>query len=191
MSSQENSPSFTRIQLLGFMGVTAIILSIIAQIWRKLGSIQIIPLNFTVQALLFATVIAIGIFIASLIVAQIWQDYHRSAEQYLELIITPLVIPDLIWVAILPALSEELLFRGVMIPAFGYDLFAVIVSSILFGVLHLSDIQNWPYVVWAIIVGFILGYSAYITGNLLIPIVAHGLTNLFSSLTWKLRKIST
>jgi membrane protease YdiL (CAAX protease family) len=173
------------------MGVTAVILLLIAQVWRKLGSINLIPLNFTPEAVLLGSVIAVSIVITSMILAQVWLDYRRSAEQYLELIITPLVIPDLIWVGILPGLSEELLFRGIMIPAFGYDLFAVIVSSILFGILHLSDVQNWHYVVWAVVIGFILGYSAYLTGNLLVPIVAHSLTNFFSSLMWKLRKVST
>jgi membrane protease YdiL (CAAX protease family) len=190
-SNQPNSESFTRIQILSFMGVTAVILLIITQVWRKLGSINLIPLNFTLEAILLGCLMAAGIIIASIILTQVWPDYRRSAEQYLDLIITPLVIPDLIWVGVLPGLSEELLFRGVMIPAFGYDLFAIIVSSILFGVLHLSDVQNWHYVVWAMVIGFILGYSAYLTGNLLVPIIAHGLTNFFSSLIWKLRKVTT
>ena len=86
----------------------------------------------------------------------------------------------------MPGLSEELVFRGVMIPALGFDLVAVIVSSLVFGVLHLSGLQQWPYVVWATVVGFALGYTALMTGNLLIPIVAHILTNLISSSLWKL-----
>lgn len=191
MSHQQNSESFTRIQLLAFMGVTAVILLMIAQLWRTLGSIRLIPIKFSVEAILLGFVIALGIIVASSILSQVWVDYRRSAEAYLDLIVTPLVIPDLIWLGLLPGLSEELLFRGVMIPAFGYDLFAVIVSSILFGVLHLSNVQNWHYVVWAIVIGFVLGYSAYLTGNLLVPIIAHSLTNFFSSLIWKMKKRAT
>lgn len=190
-TNQPNSESFTRIQLLAFMGVTAVILLIIAQVWRTFGSIRLIPIKFSVEAILLGFVIAVGIIVASSILSRVWADYRRSAEAYLDLIVTPLVIPDLIWLGLLPGLSEELLFRGVMIPAFGYDLFAVIVSSILFGVLHLSTVQNWHYVVWAMIIGFVLGYSAYITGNLLVPIIAHSLTNFFSSLIWKIKKRTT
>lgn len=185
-NNQSNLETFTRTQILVFMGVTALILLIIAEIWQKLGSVKLIPLQITNQALIQGSLIALGIIIASTILSQIWLDYRRSAEKYLELIITPLVFLDLIWVGLLPGLSEELLFRGVMIPALGYDWFALIVSSVLFGVLHLSDVQNWHYVIWAIIIGFVLGYSAYITGNLLVPITAHTLTNFFSSLIWKL-----
>ncbi|MGD1804737.1 CPBP family glutamic-type intramembrane protease [Dapis sp. BLCC M126] len=39
--------------------------------------------------------------------------------------------------------------------------------------------------IWATIVGFVLGYSALVTGNLLIPIIDHILTNLISSSVWK------
>ena len=62
---------------------------------------------------------------------------------------------------------------------------AVVLSSLVFGVLHLSGSQQWPYVVWATLVGFALGYSALITDNLLVPIVAHIITNWISSVIWK------
>lgn len=191
MSNQSESESFSRIEILIFMGVTALILLIITQVWRKLGAINLIPITFNLEDFFLGVIIAIGIIGASSILSQIWEDYRRSAEAYLELIVTPLVFSDLIWLGLLPGLSEELLFRGVMIPALGYDLFAVIVSSILFGVLHLSNVQNWHYVVWAIIIGFVLGYSVYITNNLLVPIIAHILTNFFSSLMWKIKKRTT
>jgi uncharacterized protein len=41
-------------------------------------------------------------------------------------------------------------------------------------------------VVWATVVGFALGYCALISGNLLVPIVAHIITNLVSSCLWKI-----
>ncbi|BAQ63429.1 CPBP family intramembrane glutamic endopeptidase [Geminocystis sp. NIES-3709] len=189
-SNQPELETLNRIQILGFMGVTALILLVIAQLWRYLGSIQIIPVIFNLQAIGLGIIIAIGIISGSLLLSQIWGDYKNSAEKYLNLIITPLVFPDLIWVGLLPGLSEELLFRGVMIPAFGYDLVAIVISSLLFGFLHLSDRENWHYAMWATIIGFLLGYTAYITGNLLIPIIAHSLTNTASSIIWKIKKKS-
>jgi membrane protease YdiL (CAAX protease family) len=186
-SNQPPLESFTRIQILIFMGVTALLLLMISQLWRYFGAIKIIPVIFTFQAVGLGIVIGISIISISLILTQFWEKYRISARQYLDLIITPLVFPDLIWVGLLPGLSEELLFRGVMIPAFGYDLLAVIISSVIFGILHLSDQQNWSYALWASIIGFILGYSVYLTGNLLIPIVAHTLTNTLSSFLWKIK----
>lgn len=177
--------TLTRRQILVIMGVTALILLIIAQIWQKLGSIALVSWEITPKAILMGLGISCLIIITSGIIYRIWPAYRESAQLYLELIIKPLVFPDLIWLGLLPGLSEELLFRGVMLPAFGYNLVAVITTSILFGVLHLSSAQQWPYAVWASIVGFILGYSVYLTGNLIVPIIAHIITNFVSGIFWK------
>ncbi len=187
MTNNHNSDfePLTRTQILVIMGVTALILLIIAQVWKKLGSVAILSWEITPTAILIGSMIALGIIITSGIIYRFWPAYRQSAQLYLELIIKPLALPDLIWIGLLPGLSEELLFRGVMLPAFGFNLAAVTISSVLFGVLHLSGAQQWPYAVWATIIGFILGYSAYITGNLLVPIVAHMLTNFVSSVLWK------
>ena len=187
--NQPDLDRLSRIQVLVFMAITALILLAIAQIWTRVGSVGTIPVNFTSLAWLQGVALAIGIIGASAIMTKIWPQYRLSAEKYLDFVITPLAIPDLLWVGLLPGLSEELLFRGVMIPALGYDWLAVIFSSVLFGVLHLNDRENWQYMVWAVIIGFILGYSAYATNNLLIPVVAHTLTNLFSGVVWKLKHL--
>ena len=176
----------SRTQILIFMGITAILLLAIAKIWQKLGAVQLLSVQFNFQALLWSLALAVGITIASGIIYRLWPDYRRSADMYLELVIKPLMWTDLIWLGLLPGLSEELLFRGVMLPALGLNLAAVVLSSILFGVLHLSGAGQWPYVVWATIVGFALGYCALITGNLLVPVLAHIVTNLVSGLLWKI-----
>jgi membrane protease YdiL (CAAX protease family) len=178
----------TRTQILVVMGVTAVLLLIVAKIWQKLGSIALLDIELTSGAFLLGIGVAGGIIAASSLIYRLWPAYRRSADAYLELVIKPLIWPDLIWLGLLPGLSEELLFRGVMLPALGLDLTAVIFSSLLFGILHLSGRQQWPYVVWATVVGFVLGYSAWMTGNLLVPIVAHILTNLVSSSLWKAGK---
>ena len=174
-----------RTQILIVMGVTAILLLGISKIWQKIGSVELLPLVFDTNALVWGLSLAAGITVASSIIYRLWPAYRESANVYLNMVIRPLLWPDLIWLGLLPGLSEELLFRGVMLPALGLNLTAVIISSLLFGVLHLSGAGQWPYVVWATIVGFALGYVALITGNLLIPIAAHIITNLVSSCLWK------
>ena len=176
----------SRTQILIFMGVTAIFLLAIAKVWQKLGSVQLLSFQFNSQAVLWSLGLAASITIASGIIYRLWPSYRQSADTYLELVIKPLMWADLIWLGLLPGLSEELLFRGVMLPALGLNIAAVALSSILFGVLHLSGAGQWPYVVWASIVGFALGYCALITGNLLVPVLAHIITNLVSGLLWKI-----
>ncbi|MBE9044227.1 CPBP family intramembrane metalloprotease [Pleurocapsales cyanobacterium LEGE 10410] len=187
--ANSNNPQIeplSRTQILVFMGITAIVLLAIAKIWQRLGAIQLLPIQFSTQALLWSLGLTLGITIASSIIYRLWPAYRRSADVYLELVVKPLMWTDLIWLGLLPGLSEELLFRGVMLPALGLNLTAVLLSSLLFGVLHLSGNSQWPYVVWAAVIGFALGYCALITGNLVVPVVAHIITNLISSFLWKI-----
>ena len=176
-----------RTQILVVMGITAVVLLAISKLWQRLGSVTMLPLIFDTNTLIWSISLALGITIASSVVYRLWPAYRHSADIYLELVVKPLIWTDLIWLGLLPGLSEELLFRGVMLPALGLNLFAVILSSLLFGVLHLSGANQWPYVVWATVVGFALGYVALITGNLLVPISAHIITNLVSSCLWKIK----
>ena len=184
-----NSPELeplSRTQILVFMGITAIVLMAIAKLWQKLGAVSLLSIQFTAPALLWSVGLAAGITLTSGVIYRLWPAYRRSADTYLELVIKPLIWTDIIWLGLLPGLSEELLFRGVMLPALGLNLTAVVISSLLFGVLHLSGNGQWSYVVWATIVGFALGYAALVTGNLVVPVVAHIITNLVSGTLWKL-----
>jgi uncharacterized protein len=183
-------PYLTRTQVLVAMGVTAIILWIVAKICLQFANVPLLSWGWNDQE--FITGIILGLLITALsgVAYRFNSAYRRSADYYLEIVLKPLALPDLIWLGLLPGLSEELLFRGVLLPALGTNHFAVIISSVCFGVLHLSGPQQWPYVIWATIVGFILGYSAIISGNLLVPIVAHIVTNLISSYLWKIKQLS-
>lgn len=170
------------------MGVTAVVLLICARLWLLLdASAMLLPVEWTSLSMLAGLGLGLGITAASSLLYQIWPNYRQSAEYYLELVIKPLALPDLIWLGLLPGLSEELLFRGVMLPSLGLTWFGLLLSSLCFGVLHFSGSQQWAYVVWASIIGSVLGLSAMLTGNLLVPIVAHITTNLISSCVWKLK----
>lgn len=167
------------------MGVTAVLLLGVAKAWQYWGQVRLLAVELGWWPLWWGLVLAVAIVLSSGVVYQVWPAYRQSADSYLELVIKPLLWWDLIWLGLLPGLSEELLFRGVMLPALGLDFSAVIFSSVVFGVLHLSNPSQWPYVVWATVVGLALGYSALVSDNLLVPIVAHVLTNLVSSALWK------
>lgn len=186
LPDQPELEPLTRTQLLIAMGVTAIVLLVVAKLWKHFGTVSLLPVKWTGLALLLGLSIGLGITAASALVYRLWPAYRQSADYYLELVLKPLFVPDLIWLGLLPGLSEELLFRGVMLPALGLDTAGLVVSSLCFGILHLSGIQQWPYAVWASLVGLVLGYSALATGNLLVPITAHICTNLISSYLWKL-----
>jgi hypothetical protein len=176
----------TRIQILVAMGITAVVLLCIAKLWLQFGSVTLLPVSSSPDALILGLGIGMIVTGVSGLVYRLWPAYRQSADLYLQMVLKPLILPDLIWLGLLPGLSEELLFRGVMLPAVGLNPIGIVTSSLVFGILHLSSPQQWPYVVWATVVGLLLGFCAVLTGNLLVPIVAHVVTNLISSCLWKL-----
>ncbi|MGB3612888.1 MAG: CPBP family intramembrane glutamic endopeptidase [Elainellaceae cyanobacterium] len=181
-----NSPPLSRIQVLAAMGITAVILLVIIQVWRVVGAPVMFPLGWSWQNGLLGFGLGIGITTSSGGVYRLWPAYRASADRYVRMVLGPLVWPDLIWLGLLPGTSEELLFRGLLLPAFGMNWVGVGLSSLCFGLMHFSGIQQWPYIVWASIIGVVLGISAIATGSLLVPLVAHVTTNIVSGCLWKL-----
>lgn len=186
-----NSPSpdiepLSRTQILIAMAVTAVVLFGVAKLWLYLGDLVLRPIEFSAIALGFGMALGLGLTGLSEIIYALWGTYRHSADFYLTIVLKPLAVPDILWLGLLPGLSEELLFRGVMLPSIGLDPIGIVLSSLCFGVLHMTDTRQWPYAVWASIIGIILGFTMVETGNLLIPIVAHITTNIVSGLSWKL-----
>lgn len=102
-----------------------------------------------------------------------WPDITGDVK----LTVSSLVI-NLIATAILPGICEELVFRGYILQAlrrYG-DGFAVVVSALLFGLLH-GNVLQIPF---ALIVGLICGYVVVQTGNLWVAVVLHTLNNAMS-----------
>lgn len=184
-------PEFERLsrtQILVAMAVTAIVLLVVAKLWLRLGSVELLPLVWNAESLLLGAGLSASITLASSLLYRVWGSYRESAQFYLDMAIAPLAWFDLVWLGLLPGMSEELLFRGVMLPALGLNPVGLVVSSLCFGVLHLTSAKHWAYVAWATVVGSILGASVLWTGNLLVPMVAHVLTNWMSGLMWKWRE---
>jgi uncharacterized protein len=190
MSNSQNPEiePLSRTQILIAMAVTSVILFGVAKLWLYFGDLQLRPLTITVVDLGIGIALGFGLTGLSSIVYAVWATYRESADFYLAMVLKPLEIPDLIWLGLLPGLSEELLFRGVMLPALGLDPIGIVLSSLCFGVLHMTNVQQWPYAVWATLVGMLLAFTMVETGNLFIPIVAHITTNFISGLTWKLKQ---
>jgi CAAX protease family protein len=77
------------------------------------------------------------------------------------------------FVAISSAAGEELLFRGLLVPAIGVGL-----SSLVFGALHqIRGRGRWGWMAWATLMGLLLGAVFAATGSLLGPLLAHAVIN--------------
>lgn len=86
---------------------------------------------------------------------------------------------NLFTIAVLPALLEEMVWRGYILRslrAYG-DGFAVVVSALLFSLMH-GNLRQIPF---AFIVGLFLGYLYVQTNNIWIPILVHFINNSIST----------
>jgi uncharacterized protein len=177
----------SRSQILIAMAVTAIVLMVVAKGWAYLLVVPTIPLRWQADHFAIGLGVGVGIALLSSVVYEYWAAYREAAQEYLEMVLKPLNMVDLIWLGLLPGMSEELLFRGVAIPGLGMNILALILSSIVFGALHMASMKHLPYSIWAAGVGLLLGFVTLSTGNLLPAIAAHVFTNSLSGLIWKLK----
>lgn len=102
-------------------------------------------------------------------------DSRALADMTEMLTETPFVRLALVF-AVLPALCEELAFRGFILSGLrdmGHPWRAILVSSVLFGIAH-SIVQQS---INAVILGVLLGYLAVRSGSLLCPIAFHMVHN--------------
>ena len=87
-------------------------------------------------------------------------------------------LPELVLVAALAGLGEEALFRGVLQATLADHVpgwMALIATGALFGLAHFL---TRDYAIVAGVVGVYLGSAFLLSGNLLVPMLAHGLYDL-------------
>jgi len=105
------------------------------------------------------------------------QTMKKLTTAFLNIETYPQLFLNLIMIAVLPAIGEELLFRGVLQRLFNDSLknihLSIIVTSILFSALHMQFYGFLP----RFVLGMIFGYLYYWSSNLWYAIFAHFLNN--------------
>ena len=109
------------------------------------------------------------------------QDYETRTENVTNLFLkmpSPLDLTiNLIVMAFIPAISEELLFRGCMQQIFREWFknihWAIWVTAFIFSFIHMEFYGFFP----RLLLGALLGYLFYWSGSLWVPIIAHALNN--------------
>ena len=100
-----------------------------------------------------------------------------AADSIIEILFVIIII------SVVPAICEEVLFRGFVQRGFEYrfkPFTAIFITSLAFGLYHFN-----PYgLIALLILGMYLGYSVYLSGSILVPIILHFLHNLISILTY-------
>ncbi len=184
---QQNEP-LSRSQVLIAMAVTAVLFLGISKGWVYIAGMSMVPLYWQPEQAAIGVGIGAGVALLSSVIYEVWDSYRIAAQEYLQMVLQPLKPIDIIWLGLLPGLSEEMLFRGVALPALGMDAIALVITSVVFGLLHMANTKYLSYTVWAIAVGMMLGAITIHTGNLLAAIAAHVTTNSLSGIIWKYKQ---
>ncbi|MGL5346312.1 MAG: ABC transporter permease subunit/CPBP intramembrane protease [Peptostreptococcaceae bacterium] len=123
-----------------------------------------------------------GGYVIVLLVTQILLYFFPSNLEVAESLNDALYIKDslflnLLIVAVMPAICEEMLFRGFILTSFNkskkYPQRAIFFSALLFGFMHIDFIRIVP----TTILGIILAYSVYKSGSIFVAMIMHFLNN--------------
>lgn len=140
----------------------------------------------TMENIAIAASTGLGVTAARQVLIYCWSDFKDSTDRANSQILLPLSgFVEVLAVASLPAVSEEMLFRWALIPAIYPDWRGVVISGVVFGVLHLNGGRNAAFALWASTIGILYG-SLYLhsQGSLIVPILAHATANISSAQTW-------
>ena len=111
------------------------------------------------------------------------EEVRKAIQTLLKQTSPTALIANFVVMVLVPALGEELFFRGILQKLFqrNFNLrFAVVATSLCFAVAHQQPLSFIPL----FFMGVLLGYAKYWTGSLWAAILLHGINNgfaLFSS----------
>ena len=133
----------------------------------------------------WATVIGIGVCLGHRIFLLLFIGFvEQSLMDIGEVVITNQVmilatVPGILYEALLGPVTEELVLRGIIFPVARQkrgNLYAIIISSIFFALIHMNGIQ----LITGLFMGVIIGYAIVLTDNVYIGIIIHAVNNSFS-----------
>lgn len=91
---------------------------------------------------------------------------------------------DIAFIACLPAVSEEILFRGAVVGNLGGGAGAVVLVALIFGYLHVSGPRNYASGIFAAVAGVAYGMVYIYSASVLAAALAHCVGNLSSASVW-------
>ncbi|KAK6160311.1 hypothetical protein DH2020_003692 [Rehmannia glutinosa] len=116
---------------------------------------------------------------------KIWPDFAESSEAANQQVLTSVEPLDYLVVAFLPGISEELLFRGAILPLLGINSTSIFAVAALFGVLHIGSGRKYSFAIWATFVGLVYGYATTLSSSIVVPMASHALNNLIGGIIWR------
>ncbi|XP_016478406.2 uncharacterized protein LOC107799772 isoform X2 [Nicotiana tabacum] len=174
----------------GFIGLLGVVIREVSHVASG-GGLPIvdcsvkIPLTFQMWHVELITGLVILVSSCRYLLLKIWPDFAESSEAANSQVLSSLEPLDYIVVSLLPGISEELLFRGALLPLFGISWQSVVAVASIFGILHLGSGRKYSFAVWATFVGIAYGYATILSSTLLVPMAAHAVNNLVGGIIWR------
>ena len=159
--------------------LTLLALLLVANLWALLRSIDLgAAISFDATAILFALLGIVFIFsLDSLIYMVNWfiglLPFLRRFDHEMGSVFAHVGSGAILAGALLAALGEESLFRGVLQHEWG-----LVPAALLFALAHAGRGLRL-LATWAILQGLIFGWLYAASGNLLVPMLVHGAHDLF------------
>jgi membrane protease YdiL (CAAX protease family) len=161
------------------MGTAAVV---VAVVWREGGLLEFPApwleleprVSHTYSTLIGLGLGALVVVLTRPMVARF--GWARTLHMDLRPLACQISATGIVVLAVLSAIGEELLFRGLLQPWLG-----LLPQALVFGLVHqIPGPSRWVWVVWASLMGLLLGCVFALTGSLLGPIVAHAVINGFN-----------
>jgi membrane protease YdiL (CAAX protease family) len=156
----------------------SLLFGVLGGIWLLLRPLHFAARADTFTILAVATALTAGLLGGAWLLEKLLPSF-RYASKMLErtLAAFPMSVPLAVLLAGATSVSEELFFRGALLPLIG-----VWGQALVFGLLHPAPRKAWSYTVYTFIAGIMFGYATVYTGSLWASILAHFAINLFGFL---------
>lgn len=161
----------TRVAVLVMLG-----LLLISNVWAGLRGILLGDmLKFNLQSI-FVMLLGFVYVMSqdSLIYLVNWfvgfRPFLRAFDEAIEQLFGRIRLPAIVAGGLLAALGEETFFRGILQHEIG-----LVPAALLFALAHVGRGSMNLFAAWGILEGLLFGWLYQLTGNLLVPMVVHGL----------------
>lgn len=134
--------------------------------WKRLFAFD--PWEFFIYGLIPAIMIILLNLLIKYLIPKAYLDDGGINEKLFK----NSTVLDIFMIAFVVAISEEVLFRGLLQTSFG-----LIIASTIFALVHFRYLKRPILLVSIVIISFYLGFLFKITGNLFVTIIVHFIVN--------------
>ena len=170
--------SFTHVATIVYAIMAAAGLLIMIYAHRNLDAAFHWPSTFDARStIFFSALLVTGILYIATYLCEAWFNAFHYLKMTVAMMIGNRSYGVAIYLALISAIGEELLFRGAIQPFTG-----LFFASAMFGLAHLGPEGISLWTIWAFCAGLLLGWTYDATNSLWPPILAHFLLNAISML---------